>query len=209
MEEYNTIKAQAQIEYIQKRSRFLGFIKPIQHEGEATTFIDEISRSFRDASHVVYAYILREGNTRRFSDAGEPQGTAGMPSLEVLQKNELWDVVLVIVRYFGGVLLGAGGLVRAYSHTASLAVSAAGIVTMKKAVVARANLPYSLFEPVKELIGRFGGSIVSSEFLGEVNILFYIEEKKYEAFIKDLNDITGAAVKPVVKERNYAQFEKN
>ena len=122
--QYRTIRAAASAEFVEKRSRFIGYISPVTTQEDAAAFIDSIRSKHWDATHNVPAYIIREGNICRFSDDGEPQGTAGMPALNVLQKEGLTDCVLVVTRYFGGILLGGGGLVRAYSHAAKIAVDA-------------------------------------------------------------------------------------
>ena len=125
--EYKTVGKEVSVSFIEKTSEFIGHIKPVQTEQEARAFLEQKRSEHSDATHNVYAYILRENNTQRFSDAGEPHGTAGMPTLAVLQKEQLTDVVCVVTRYFGGILLGAGGLVRAYSRSASEAIEEAGI----------------------------------------------------------------------------------
>ena len=130
MMEYKTIRLREEAEFIERRSRFIGHACPVKTEEEAVAFINEMKAKYWDASHNVYAYCLREGQIKRYSDDGEPQGTAGIPVLDVLQKSGVVDTAVVVTRYFGGILLGAGGLVRAYSHGASIALEAAGIVTM-------------------------------------------------------------------------------
>ncbi len=125
MADYKTVRAAASGELTEKRSRFIGYCKPVSTEEEATAFIASIRSRHWDARHNVYAYSLREGNLRRYSDDGEPSGTAGMPVLDVLQKSGVTDVCVVVTRYFGGVLLGTGGLVRAYSQAARLGLNAA------------------------------------------------------------------------------------
>ena len=127
---YRTVRHRASAEFIERKSRFIGHICPVQTQEEAVAFIQEQKSKYWDATHNVYAYVLREGQTRRYSDDGEPQGTAGIPVLDVLLKEELTDCVVVATRYFGGILLGTGGLVRAYGHTSKIAVDAGGIVTI-------------------------------------------------------------------------------
>ena len=124
MTEYKTIKEASSDEFIVKKSRFIGYVKPVKTQEEALEFINEIKTKHWDATHNVHAYCLREGGIRRFSDDGEPQGTAGIPSLDVLLKEEVVDCCVVVTRYFGGIMLGAGGLVRAYSHGAKIALDA-------------------------------------------------------------------------------------
>ena len=132
---YLTLGGQGEIEYVERRSRFLAHARPVTTEEEALAFLEQIRSKYWDASHNVYAYSLREGQIRRFSDDGEPQGTSGMPTLEVLTKSGITDAIIVVTRYFGGVLLGAGGLVRAYSHAARMAVDAAEVLTMRPCTV--------------------------------------------------------------------------
>lgn len=204
--DYKTVKSAASVQYIDRRSQFIGYIKPVQTEEEAVAYINEIKAAHRDASHVVYAYALRRDNIRRYSDAGEPQGTAGMPALEVLLKNELFDLVLVIVRYFGGVLLGAGGLVRAYAHTAALSVEASGIVTMKQAVEAETKLPYSFYELFKDILLRFEGVVDKTEFKDEVYVGFYIPKERFQNFNLQLKDMSKGSVFLKIIRESYAKF---
>ena len=127
---YYTISKPAKGSFIEKRSEFIGHIAPVKTNDEAVAFINSIKAEHRKAKHNVYAYILRQDNISRYSDDSEPQGTAGMPVLDVLRKRGLTDVCVVVTRYFGGILLGGGGLVRAYSHAASIACDAADIMHM-------------------------------------------------------------------------------
>ena len=124
MQEYTTILDRAEDEFVERKSRFIGAIAPVETEEEALDFIAQIKHQHRDATHNTYAYVLKNG-VKRYSDDGEPQGTAGVPMLDCLEKEGLVDVAVVVTRYFGGILLGAGGLVRAYSHGAKIAVDAA------------------------------------------------------------------------------------
>lgn len=143
--QYRTIRAAASAEFVEKRSRFIGYISPVTTQEDAAAFIDSIRSKHWDATHNVPAYIIREGNICRFSDDGEPQGTAGMPALNVLQKEGLTDCVLVVTRYFGGILLGGGGLVRAYSHAAKLAVDAGGTVTRAECSIVKIRCDYTFY----------------------------------------------------------------
>ena len=130
-------------EFIEKKSRFIGSCRPVQTEEEALDFIAKLKSQYWDASHNVYAYILREGNIARFSDDGEPQGTAGIPVIDTLKKAGVVDAVVVATRYFGGILLGGGGLIRAYSHTASIALAAAHKITMRECLLLSLSCDYS------------------------------------------------------------------
>ena len=160
--QYRTIRAAASAEFVEKRSRFIGYISPVTTQQDAIAFIDSIKSKHWDATHNVPAYIIREGNICRFSDDGEPQGTAGMPALNVLQKEELTDCVLVITRYFGGILLGGGGLVRAYSHAAKIAVDAGSIVTRAECSIVKIRCDYTFYGRLASLIPEQGG-IVEAE----------------------------------------------
>ena len=150
--EYVTVEREAADEFIEKKSRFIGSCRPVQTEEEALDFIAKLKSQYWDASHNVYAYILREGNIARFSDDGEPQGTAGIPVIDTLKKAGVVDAVVVATRYFGGILLGGGGLIRAYSHTASIALAAAHKITMRECLLLSLSCDYSLYGKV----GRAG-----------------------------------------------------
>ncbi len=193
-EQYKSVKKYASDEFTEKRSRFIGYICPVKTEDEALEFIAQIKKKHHDAKHNVYAYILNNGNTERFSDDGEPQGTAGIPVLNVLKKENLTDCVVVVTRYFGGILLGGGGLVRAYSHSAKLAVDASGIVVFKNYNVYKAVTSYADYSKTEALIKEFGGSVLTSDFSENVYIEFKISEEKSAEFIKNLTDITNANV---------------
>ena len=194
MEIYKTIKNEAQDEFVERRSKFIGYIKPVQEEQEAIDFINEKKRIYWDATHNVYAYILQNGQIKRYSDDGEPQGTAGIPVLDVLQKAGIVDAVVVVTRYFGGILLGGGGLVRAYSHGASIAVNAGGIITMEKSLKVTLSCDYNQYGKLSGVVPLFGGNIYNSEFTDCVGLEFYLPKDKYESFTKELADITCGSV---------------
>ena len=124
MKEYKTVEFESKDEFIEKKSRFIGYVKPVKTQEEATEFINAIKSKHWDATHNVSAYVLRDNNIQRSSDDGEPSGTAGVPTLDVLLKEGIVDTCVVVTRYFGGTLLGAGGLIRAYSHASKIAVDA-------------------------------------------------------------------------------------
>lgn len=194
MEIYKTIKNEAQDEFVERRSKFIGYIKPVQEEQEAIDFINEKKCIHWDATHNVYAYILQNGQIKRYSDDGEPQGTAGIPVLDVLQKAGIVDAVVVVTRYFGGILLGGGGLVRAYSHGASIAVNAGGIITMEKSLKVTLSCDYNQYGKLSGVVPLFGGNIYNSEFTDCVGLEFYLPKDKYESFTKELADITCGSV---------------
>lgn len=174
MEEYRTIAGEARAEFTEKRSRFIGSIRPVSCEEEATAFISRLRAEFWDATHNVYAYVLRQGQARRYSDDHEPKGTAGVPVLEVLLKEQVTDCVVVVTRYFGGVLLGAGGLVRAYSHGAKIALDAAGIAVMRRCAVCRLACPYAQYSQAEILLQQAGAVVEQTDFAADVTMDFYL-----------------------------------
>lgn len=173
--EYMTLKTESTTEFIENRSRFIGRAKPISCEQEAINYIATLRSKHWDATHNVYAYSLREGGICRYSDDGEPSGTAGTPVLSVLTKGGITDAVVVVTRYFGGILLGAGGLVRAYSHSASLAVNAAQPIIMRMCEQYSVVCDYSDYGRVAAIIPECGGVIDSSDFTDVVRIEMHIE----------------------------------
>ncbi len=203
MDEYRTVEREASSEFTERRSRFLGHAKPVQSEEEAVAFINEMKSRYWDANHNVYAYVLRDGQTRRYSDDGEPQGTAGIPVLEVIQKSGLTDVAVVVTRYFGGILLGTGGLVRAYSHGASLAIAEAGPLTMRKFQIAELVCDYTQYGRVAALIPECGGVIDDTGFTDRVAILYHMTAADKPAFDKKLADATSGQVAVTVLEEKY------
>ncbi len=188
MQEYLTIKKENCDEFTVKHSRFIGYARPVTTQAEAVEFINEIKSKHWDAKHNVYAYILRDGQIRRYSDDGEPQGTAGIPVLDVLQKEGLTDCCVVVTRYFGGILLGGGGLVRAYSHAAKLAVDSAEVIKMSMCVRATCNCDYGFYGKLAALIPECGGTVESSDFTDTVNVSFNIPENLYGAFCAQLTE---------------------
>jgi len=188
--EYRTIGKESSDEFIERKSRFIGYIKPVITQDEAVAFINEIKSKHWDATHNVYAYVLREGQVRRYSDDGEPQGTAGIPVLDVLLKENLTDCVVVATRYFGGTLLGAGGLVRAYSHTAKIAVDAGGIITMKLCKILKVSCDYNFYGRLNSLIPEMGGVIDDTDFADNVTVTFQMPVgivPEFEAKLVDMS----------------------
>lgn len=199
MAEYTTIAAEAADEFVERRSRFIGAVRPVTTEEEALAFINEKRAAHWDASHNVYAYLLREGQIQRYSDDGEPQGTAGVPVLEVLRKEGLTDIAVVVTRYFGGVLLGAGGLVRAYSHGAKLAVEAAQRLTMCECTELETECGYELYGKVSRLLPVHSAKVLDSDFGALVRLKVLLREEDCGAFTKALTEATAAQAvcKPV------------
>lgn len=173
---YLTIKSEASSEFQEKKSVFIGHISRIYNENEARDFINKIKGENREATHNVYAYVIGENmGIQRYNDDGEPQGTAGVPVLEVIKKNLLTDVVIVVTRYFGGVLLGAGGLVRAYSKGATSVIKEAGIVEKVKGVALYISLEYDLLGKVQYLFSQNKWHIEEIEYSDKVKLKFFCE----------------------------------
>lgn len=203
MGDYKTVADFYSDEFVEKRSRFIGYISPAQTPEEATAFISEIKAKHWDASHNVYAYILREGQLSRYSDDGEPQGTAGLPVLGVLQKSGLTDVVVVVTRYFGGILLGGGGLVRAYSHGAAIAVEGAEILNMRLCKVFTVDADYTFYGKISRMLPKFNIQQQNIEFGSSVVLTLAALPDDYAAFGKELTEISAGAIVPQLIEEKY------
>lgn len=206
MQTYITTKGNDSDEFVEKRSRFIGYIKHVETEKEATDFIAEIRQKHWDATHNVYAYILRDNQIKRYSDDNEPQGTAGLPVLDVLQKNNVVDTVIVVTRYFGGVLLGGGGLVRAYSHSASIALKKIGTVTMQMCSVCSLSCTYTQYGKIPATIAQFDGVIDNSEFTDNVSVKFHIPCDNLKKLNEVLSELTCGEC--CAKEHSKAFFEQ-
>ncbi|MDD7516260.1 YigZ family protein [Ruminococcus flavefaciens] len=191
---YFTISSNAKASFIEKRSEFIGYISPVRTNDEAVAFINSIKAEHRKAKHNVYAYILREDNISRYSDDGEPQGTAGVPVLDVLKKRGLTDVCVVVTRYFGGILLGGGGLVRAYSHAASLACDAAHIMNMCMCHRMKITADYGMYGKISYLLPNYDTITVNSDFGSNVTLEILVLSEKLDALRKDLVEVTNGSV---------------
>ena len=185
---YTTVSKDGYIEFEEKRSVFLGRAKRVTSEEEAQAFIKEIKKMHRDATHNVFAYILGDGTVARYSDDGEPQGTSGMPTLDAIRKKGVTDVCVVITRYFGGILLGASGLVRAYSHSASLALEDAGIVTFEPFEELSLTCGYSEYQKYSNILVTEKAIVDDTDFGAEVNLRFAVKRELAEALIKKISE---------------------
>ena len=186
--EYKTIARRCEARFIEKKSEFIGYLCPVQTEEQAVAFIEEIRAVHRKATHNCYAYILRENNTARHSDDGEPGGTAGVPIYEVLRREGLTDVCCVVTRYFGGLLLGAGGLVRAYTKGAKDAVDAAQIKCMAAAVKLLVTVDYGLYGRLAQIFAEYDARVDEEKFADNVQITLHIREENAGALTDKLVD---------------------
>ena len=191
---YQTAAREAEDAFVERRSRFIGAICPVQTEEDALAFVAKRKKAHWDATHHVYAYVLRQGGIRRYSDDGEPQGTAGMPVLDVLLKEALSDCVVVVTRYFGGILLGGGGLVRAYTQSAKDALDAAGISVVRRWVEVAVPCPYSFFERLKLELEAHGGVLGEVEYAADVTVHALLPEERAEAFSARLTELAAGGV---------------
>lgn len=191
MQEYKTVEKEASDFFIEKKSKFIGYAKPVKTQEDALEFISKIKSKHWDATHNVYAYVLRENNIQRYSDDGEPSGTAGVPVLDVMLKESLVDVCVVATRYFGGTLLGAGGLVRAYSHTSKIALDAAGIITMAQCSVMSAEVDYSFYDRLNILLSDFSAVILNTSFSDKVCVEFSVKENIVDSLNAKLIDVSN------------------
>lgn len=188
MKEYRTVEFESSDEFVEKKSRFIGYVKPVKTQKEAADFIAKIKSKHWDATHNVSAYVLKENNIQRSSDDGEPSGTAGVPVLDVLLKENLVDVCVVVTRYFGGILLGAGGLIRAYSHGSKIAVEAGNIITMAPCKILEANIDYSFYDRFNIMLGDIGANVESSDFADKIKITFCLKEELADALQSRLTE---------------------
>lgn len=204
--EYKTIAARCEAKFIEKKSEFIGYLAPVSTEDEAVAFINEIRAMHRKATHNCYAYILRENSTARHSDDGEPSGTAGVPIYEVLRKEELCDVACVVTRYFGGIMLGAGGLVRAYTRGAKDAVTAAQIKIMAMAARVEITVDYSLYGRLPQIFLEFDARTESEDFADAVKIAVFVREELAEAFLEKLIDSCSGKITCEITQKLWFDF---
>ena len=202
MTEYLVPSSDAEAEFIERRSRFIGHIFRTETEEQALACLKQMRETYWDATHNVYAYIIKGGATR-FSDDGEPGGTAGMPVLQVLQREEIYNVTCVVTRYFGGILLGAGGLTRAYAKAAKDALDKAGKARMQPFSVLLLECPYPMFERVKLLIEDHEGRIESSDYGAAVTLSFLLPVGKVEAFSAALTELSGGQMSAEEVEQRF------
>lgn len=206
MESYKTIGCAATAEYVEKRSRFIASVYPVTAESEAVSLISKAKQQYWDARHNVYAYRIRSGNLARYSDDGEPQGTAGVPMLDILIKEEIFDCVGIVTRYFGGVLLGTGGLVRAYSHSLKSAVEKAGIVTVRQCCKCTLSCDYQSYSKIQSLLINGGAKLSEPQFSENICLSFTIPEDAADILQKALCDATSGKYKFQIKEKIFCKL---
>lgn len=198
MTEYYIPTQATESEFVEKRSRFIGYIKPVETEAEARAFVEEIKKRHYDARHNCWCYLLRKGGVVRYSDDGEPQGTAGQPMLGVFEKEGITNLVCVVTRYFGGILLGTGGLLRAYTKGAKDALDAAGVSVVRRWVRQLVPCTYSLYERLKQETERFGAVIEDTEYGADIVLTVLVPEELSDAYAARILDFTAGTVETLV-----------
>ena len=181
--------------FVEKRSRFISHLLPVESEEDARAFIAQIKKQYYDARHNCWCYLIGE-NVVRYSDDGEPQGTAGQPMLNVFQRENVTNVVCVVTRYFGGILLGAGGLCRAYTKTAKDALDNAGISELRPWSVLRLDCPYALFERVKLEADKRGGLVRDADYGAQIALTILLPQPEEAAFRKALQELSAGSLAP-------------
>lgn len=191
MESYTTVQKHSIFEYEDRKSIFIGEAAPASSEADALDFIAYVKKKYPDANHHVYAYVIRENSIMRFSDDREPQGTAGMPVLDIIRKNGCTDTVIVVTRYFGGTLLGTGGLVRAYGAAALGALKEANIITYDIYSNYKLTVSYSDYQKILTALSEFGFRSIDTDYSDNIEIVGKIKKNNSEIFIKKLIEITS------------------
>lgn len=194
MESYTTIQKHAEFEYEDRKSVFIGEASPVSSEQEALDFISYVKKKYPDAKHHVYAYVLRENSIMRFSDDREPQGTAGMPVLDAIRKNKCTDTVIVVTRYFGGTLLGTGGLVKAYTSAATGALHTANIITYDIYTTLKITVSYSDYQKITPTLSDYSFRCDDTKYADSVVLFGKIIKKDVDAFLSQLTEITSGRI---------------
>ena len=207
MDEYLIPTQFGEAEFVEKKSRFIGRVWPVDTEEEALAKIQEMKKKHYDATHNCYAYAVGElGDIARFSDDGEPGGTAGLPMMEVLKKRGVTFALVVVTRYFGGILLGAGGLVRAYSHGAKIAVDAAKRKLMTTCTLLSLEMDYSFYGKINYILPQYTCRVEDTDFGAVVTMKVLFKQDQVEKFVKEVTELSAALVVPQVLEERFDHF---
>ena len=199
---YITVKGYGEARFEEKRSVFIGYCEHVTTEDEALAFVKKIKEKHKDATHNCYGYVMKGGILCRYSDDGEPQGTAGKPILDMLVKSGVDDVCVVVTRYFGGTLLGTGGLVHAYSLGAKMAVEAAGIAQFENYVVLKVACSYSDYQRIGLELERYNAIIDSTDYSDSVAVQFAVKKQFADEISRKISEITsGKSIAEKIEER--------
>ncbi len=200
---YKTVYGRGNAEIVEKKSRFIASVAPVTTEEEAIAFVNSVKAQYRDARHNVYAYVVSENNLSRFTDDGEPSGTAGAPVLDVLLKEGITDAAIVVTRYFGGTLLGTGGLVRAYGKAAKDGVMDAKICEKIYCHELSFRVPYDLHGKIKYIVDNGDYIEGTTEYGADVDMTVFVKYDLLDRFLKEINDATNASVTPQIVGEMY------
>ena len=200
---YTTLAGEGEAEFTEKKSVFIGHAAPVRSEEEAQAFVKKYRNQYLDARHNVWAYLMKGEIVARYSDDGEPQGTAGVPVLDTIRKSGVTDAAVVVTRYFGGILLGAGGLVRAYSHTARLALEAAKIITYEQYDVLELNCSYSDYQRYSAELPRFGAVIDDTVFTDRVTLSFAVKSTVTEGLFLRIREMSGGRDEAILRGKRF------
>lgn len=200
---YLTVEKDSVYELIEKKSKFIAYVKPIISEKDALSFINEIKSKHWDARHNVYAYVVKENNISRYSDDGEPHGTAGVPVLDVIRKNNLENVAVVVTRYFGGILLGTGGLVRAYSQATMMALNCAKIIKMCLCYDCNIFCDYNQYGKLLNIISECDGVIDNSDFSQKISVFFHLKKENFSDLSKKIMEFSSGTLDCNILSENF------
>ena len=205
---YKTLRAASSDEFIVNKSRFIGYAAPVQTEEEALAFLHSIRTRHKDATHNCYAYTIGTNmGIMRYSDDGEPGGTAGLPMMEVIKAQNVCNCCVVVTRYFGGILLGAGGLVRAYTQGTVIALKAAQVVMMEPSQQYLCEVGYNLWDKVQYTMRSLPVQLVSSEFTTAVTFSIVVREKDAEHVLAELTRVTDGRIETMLEEEDYKAWD--
>ena len=197
-------------EFIVNKSRFIGHGKPVESEEEALAFLREMREAYKDATHNCYAYIIGANmGVMRYSDDGEPGGTAGMPIIEVMKNRGVTNACVVVTRYFGGVLLGVGGLVRAYTQGAAMAVNACGVGVMHPTARYLMDVPYPLLSRVEYFFKSAPVAIEGKDFSDVITFTFLVKTQDEEALLQDLTQLSEGRLEPMRFDEIYSAWRED
>ena len=204
LKEYKTVYEGGEGEYITKKSRFIATVRPVHSEEEALAFVDEMKKTYWNATHNCYAFVCGENSlTQRMSDDGEPQGTAGVPMLEVLLKRDLHDVCVVVTRYFGGTLLGAGGLIRAYQEATIRGLQESTVITKKPGKLMCVHMDYTNLGKIQYILANAGAHVLSTDYAENVALRYIAEEDIIKQVEKAITEATSGSVRPEKEKDTY------
>lgn len=209
LSQYKTVYSGGEAEIIEKKSRFIATVKPVKSEEEAITFIEGLKKKYWNATHNCFAYVIGERfQTQRCSDDGEPSGTAGRPMLDVLLGEEVHDVAVVVTRYFGGTLLGTGGLVRAYQGATQAGLMASTVITKMHGIKVAIQTDYTGLGKIQYILGQRGLTILHSEYTDRVALEVLLPEADVEQVMAEITEGTnGQAVMEIVEECYFANVD--